>query len=86
MMMVALAVTLFLFYIDEGNYSFENLTHPGNIVALSFYFVGMMLAQALVLAIAERFTQNRKAIILSIVFGIPGGIALTILFFTWLRS
>ena len=82
----AFAVTLFLFYIDEGNYSLENITHPGNIVALSFYFVGMILAQALTLAIAERFTAPRKALIISITTGIPVGIAITILSFYALHS
>jgi len=82
----ALVVTLFLFYIDEGNYSFENIFHPGNIVALAFYFIGIMLMQALILAVAERFVKQRRAILTAIIMGIPLGIALTILFFLFLRS
>lgn len=84
--MAALLITLLLFFIDEGNYSFENITHPGNIVALSFYFLGMMLAQSVSLAVAERFMEHSKAILTSVIIGIPVGVMATIFFFLALRS
>jgi len=82
----ALLITLLLFFIDEGNYSFENITHPGNIVALSFYFMGMMLAQGISLAVAERFMERSKAVLTSIIIGIPVGVMATIFFFLALRG
>lgn len=84
--MTALLITLLLFFIDEGNYSFENITHPGNIVALSFYFLGMMLAQSTSLAVAERFMERSRAVLTSIIIGIPVGVVATILFFLALRG
>lgn len=82
----ALFITLLLFFIDEGNYSFENITHPGNIMALSFYFMGMMLMQGISLAVAERFMERSKAILTSIIIGIPVGVMATIFFFLALRG
>lgn len=84
--MAAMLITLLLFFIDEGNYSFENITHPGNIVALSFYFLGMMLAQSVSLAVAERFMERSKAVLTSVIIGIPVGVMATILFFLALRG
>lgn len=84
--MAALLITLLLFFIDEGNYSFENITHPGNIVALSFYFLGMMLAQSVSLAVAERFMERSKAVLTSVIIGIPVGVMATIFFFLALGS
>ena len=84
--MAAMLITLLLFFIDEGNYSFENITHPGNIVALSFYFLGMMLAQSVSLAVAERFMERSKAVLTSVIIGIPVGVMTTIFFFLALRS
>ncbi|WP_417608394.1 hypothetical protein [Owenweeksia hongkongensis] len=82
----ALLITLLLFFIDEGNYSFENITHLGNIVALSFYFLGMMLTQSISLAVAERFMERSKAVLTSIIIGIPVGVMATIFFFLALRG
>lgn len=84
--MAAMLITLLLFFIDEGNYSFENITHPGNIVALSFYFLGMMLAQSVSLAVAERFMERSKAVLTSVIIGIPVGVMATIFFFLALRG
>lgn len=84
--MAALLITLLLFFIDEGNYSFENITHPGNIVALSFYFLGMMLAQSVSLVVAERFMERSKAVLTSVIIGIPVGVMTTIFFFLALRG
>lgn len=84
--MAALLITLLLFFIDEGNYSFESITHPGNIVALSFYFLGMMLAQSVSLAVAERFMERSKAVLTSVIIGIPVGVMATIFFFLALRG
>lgn len=84
--MAALLITLLLFFIDEGNYSFENITHPGNILALSFYFLGMMLAQSVSLVVAERFMERSKAVLTSVIIGIPVGVMATIFFFLALRG
>lgn len=35
---IALGVTLYLFYIDEGTYSFKGMLRPANLVALFAYF------------------------------------------------
>jgi len=82
----ALLITLLLFFIDEGNYSFENITHLGNIVALTFYFLGMLLMQSISLAVAERYMERSKAVLTSIIIGIPVGIMATIFFFLFLRG
>ena len=84
--MAAMLITLLLFFIDEGNYSFENITQPGNIMALSFYFMGMMLAQSISLAVAERYMERSKAVLTSVIIGIPVGVMATIFFFLALRG
>lgn len=85
-LMVSFGFTLILYFIDEGRYSFEEITLPANVFALSFYFAGMTLAQGLALAIAERYVEPTRAMLSSIIVGIPVGILLTILFFSLVGS
>ncbi|MBL7951092.1 MAG: hypothetical protein JNM62_05175 [Flavobacteriales bacterium] len=44
----ALAVTLFLYFIDEGRYSLQGLLTWGNTIAMGVYLLGMMLGLFLV--------------------------------------
>lgn len=39
----ALLVTLLLYFIDEGRYSLEGLLTVGNSIAMSVYFIGLVL-------------------------------------------
>ena len=38
----AIAITLFLYFIDEGRYSLEGLFTVGNIIAMGVYLIGMV--------------------------------------------
>jgi ABC-type transport system involved in cytochrome c biogenesis permease subunit len=42
LMVIALLATLFLYWIDEGRYSLNGLLSIGNLIALSFYFLGLL--------------------------------------------
>ncbi len=78
-------ICLFLFYIDEGNYSLEGLTQPGNLIAMSFYFFFITIMQSVsYISVPKRINTN-KAVLLSILIGIPIGIAATISFLYLLR-
>ncbi len=51
----ALLVTLFLYFIDEGRYSLEDLLTTGNLIAMSIYFIGLLLGLLIMaLALARR--------------------------------
>ncbi len=77
----SLLVVLFLFYIDEGNYSFENLFHPGNLLALSVYFIAMILAQFTIYFPLVKRLNSRSALLIAILAGIPLGVFVAVMFF-----
>lgn len=69
--------TLFLFFIDEGNYHFNNLLTQHNIIALSFYFVGIFLTQLILYLVLKERIHLVKTIVWSVVIGFPLGSILT---------
>lgn len=76
----ALLLTLFLFYIDEGRYTLRGLEQPGNIVAMSLYFVGLLLGLFGMNALFGRQRPGAMRTALILALGSITGIALTILF------
>ncbi|MBT8196442.1 MAG: hypothetical protein HKO56_04185 [Bacteroidia bacterium] len=76
----SLAMCLFLFFIDEGNYHLKGLFTPSNILAMSLYFIAVLLGQTFVYAILEKFSNKRQPI-MSVIIGAPlGAIALMCIF------
>ena len=41
LLITSLLITIFLFYIDEGNYHLEGILKVGNLIPLSVYFLGI---------------------------------------------
>lgn len=64
----ALLVTLTLYFIDEGRYSLEGLNTTGNLVAMSFYFIGLVVGLFTVSALFERRAPGptRTALVLGL--------------------
>jgi hypothetical protein len=58
MLGTALLVTLFLYFIDEGRYSLQDLFTSGNIIAMGVYLIGMLLGLALM---AKLFAKRRPS-------------------------
>lgn len=82
----ALLVTLFLFFIDEGNYTLRGIEEPGNIVAMSLYFLGLTVGLFATNAwLAKRRPGiGRNALVLAL--GSIAGVAITVLFFYCIRG
>jgi hypothetical protein len=68
----AVILCLFLFFIDEGNYSFAGLLNPANFIAMSIYFIAAFFGQAAVYALLE-FITNKRQPIMSVIIGAPLG-------------
>ncbi|MCC7503343.1 MAG: hypothetical protein IT229_12485 [Flavobacteriales bacterium] len=64
----ALLGTLFLYFIDEGRYSLEDLNTTGNLIAMSFYFVGLTVGLFTVSALFANRTPGatRTALVLGL--------------------
>ena len=77
----ALFLCAFLFYIDEGNYSFAGLFDPANFVAMCIYFVATFSGQAIVYALMEQITKKSQPI-MSVIIGAPLG-AIALMLFFW---
>lgn len=72
---------LFLFFIDEGNFSFGWATNRGGWFAFGFYFTGIMLCQCLThLFILRKYEGRHKNTFTSLI-GIPLGLVLVICLF-----
>ena len=69
--------TLFLFYIDEGNYNLNNLFTQHNLIALSFYFIGIYFAQMALFWAFKKYQNLYKSLVWSILLGFPLGAFLT---------
>lgn len=81
----ALVVTLFLFFIDEGNYSFSGLTDWGNLLALAFYFLAMIIGQSVLHMLLRPRLPESQALRLSLFFGtFTGAVAMAIIFYLWM--
>ena len=86
LLVFALLVTLFLFYIDEGRYTLSGLLETGNIVAMSLYLLGLVVGLFGMNALFERRppSPERTAAILGL--GSIAGVALTVLFIFCIRG
>lgn len=64
----AIAITLFLYFIDEGRYSLEGLFTVGNIIAMGIYLVGLVLGLFLTARLFAKREPGplRTALVLSI--------------------
>lgn len=65
----ALAITLYLYYIDEGRYSLEGLMTPGNLFAMGLYFLGMVAGLFTVSALVARRRPGVGRTTFVLVFG-----------------
>lgn len=83
---IALATSLFLFYIDEGYYNFNYLGKPGNYIPLVIYVSGTWLGQYLVSRLLFRHHKSFDKVLLNAVIGVPLGVTLTILLMLLLRE
>ncbi|MBP6183928.1 MAG: hypothetical protein KA479_03245 [Saprospiraceae bacterium] len=82
---IPFVLTLFLFFIDEGYYSFEWMQDPGNWVPFFIYWGSMILGEFLVHSLLPATVQGTRRLALIIVLGIPIGLfALFFLFMGWM--
>ena len=65
----ALLITLLLYFIDEGRYSLEELNTTSNLVAMSFYFIGLVVGLFTVAALFERRAPGPSRTALVLVLG-----------------
>jgi hypothetical protein len=73
-LLCAIVITLFLFYMDEGYYSFSWMNKPGNWIAFAIYTIGFILGQAIAnLLILARYKGTHKTL-LTCMIGIPLGL------------
>jgi hypothetical protein len=82
---IPLLLTLFLFFIDEGYYSFQWMQDPGNWVPFFMYWGSMILGEFFVYYLLPATVQGTRRFALIIVLGIPIGLfALFFLFMGWM--
>ena len=65
----AILVTLFLYFIDEGRYSLEDLFTTGNLVAMAVYFIGLLLGLLIVALAFARRTPGPLRTVLTLTLG-----------------
>jgi 4-hydroxybenzoate polyprenyltransferase len=80
-LMSAIVIVLFLFYIDEGNYSLKGFTNPGHIIVFFIYVIPTFLAQVFVFKLLTKFKIESGKLLFSIVCGLFLGIAAVIVCF-----
>ena len=61
--------TLFLFFIDEGRYSLQGIEEPGNALAMSIYFIGILAGHITVALLSK---GSRRYWVSSLLGWIPG--------------
>ncbi len=66
---VALLATLFLFFIDEGRYTLDGLLTMGNLIAMSFYLLGLVAGLFTAAALFERRAPGATRTVLVLVLG-----------------
>ena len=65
----AILVTLFLYFIDEGRYSLEDLFTTSNLVAMAVYFIGLLLGLLIVALAFARRTPGPARTMLTLTLG-----------------
>jgi hypothetical protein len=78
---IALVISLFLGFIDEGYYNFNFLEDSGNIIALLIYSVFIFSCMYLVYGLFFRKVQFKGKLFVSVMLGIVLGIVMALLFF-----
>jgi len=58
--LIAIIITLLLFYIDEGKYNFEGLFRPDNLIGMGFYFTALFVFQLVIQLAIESLQTNKK--------------------------
>lgn len=85
-LVIALFVTVILFYIDEGYYSFESFRKPGNYIPFVIYVAGIWFGQYVIARLLFRKQLGFDKTVLNAFLGVPLGLILTISFFILLRK
>ncbi|MCB0480356.1 MAG: hypothetical protein KDC83_02945 [Flavobacteriales bacterium] len=70
--------TVFLFYIDEGRYSLQDISTLQNLVALSIYYVGSFIGQMILFYTFTQRWSFLKTLSLSISAGLFLGVFVSI--------
>jgi hypothetical protein len=80
LLITAVLITLFLFYIDEGRYTLSGLEKPGTIVAMALYLAGLLVGLFVMATLFAKRppSAGRTALVLGL--GSTAGVALTIFF------
>jgi hypothetical protein len=81
-LLASISIVLFLFYIDEGYYSFKWIRSVGAWIVFSLYTAGLFLTQlALSLLVSKKYT-NRWRRVLALTLGVPIGLTLLFVIFS----
>jgi len=82
----ALVVTLFLYFIDEGRYSLSGLFTVGNLVAMSFYLLGLLVGLFGIAVLFARHEPSFGRTAMVLMLGSAVGVMLTVAFFYLLHG
>jgi len=82
----ALVITLFLFFIDEGRYTLRGLDQPGNIIAMSFYLLGLLVGLFGMNVLFQKWQPGTGRTALVLALGSIAGVSITILFLYCVRG
>ena len=77
----SILVTLFLFFIDEGLYSFQWTKDLGTWIAFGIYAGAMFVGQLLIASILFRKFEHQKRAWLSLLIGMPLTLTLVLALF-----
>ncbi len=76
-------VTVLLYYIDDGNYHLKGILEPGNMLALAFYFVGILISKLLLIRLLGSKLKTLVRLPLVIISGSVMGSVLVAGFFVY---
>ena len=82
----SLLVTVFLFYIDEGNYHLKGILKLANLVPLGIYFIGIFTSKLFLFRLIQHRTAGGQALMISIAIGSIIGTLLAAGFFVGLSA
>ncbi|MBW1295066.1 hypothetical protein [Aquimarina litoralis] len=74
----SILITLFLFFIDEGSYSFQWTEEPLVLIVFAIYAISIFLSQLLISKVFLKNSRSSKKIVLSILIGSVMGIGCTV--------
>lgn len=82
----AFAITLALFFIDEGRYTLRGLEQPGNIIAMTFYLLGLLVGLFSMNVLFQKWQPGAGRTALVLALGSIAGVSITILFLYCVRG